>query len=60
MTTLQEVYLTTGQAATMLGVNRLTIRRWVAAGRVRGQLVGNVTLIDRQQVEQMAAERSAT
>ncbi len=57
---LSEIYLTTGQAAALLRVNRLTVRRWVQAGRLSGQRVGNVTLIDRQQVEQMAAERSAT
>lgn len=57
MTTLQEEYLTTGQAAAMLSVNRLTIQRWVTAGRLDGQRVGNVTLIVRKQVEELALRR---
>lgn len=50
---LQEMFLTTGQAAAALNVNRLTIQRWVNAGRLNGQRVGNVTLIPRDEVESL-------
>lgn len=53
---LSHIYMLTGQAAALLRVNRLTVQRWVKTGRLRGERVGYVTLIDRQQVEQIAAE----
>ena len=52
--TLADRYVLTGQAATMLNVNRLTVQRWVRAGLLRGERGGYVTLIDRAQVEQLA------
>jgi excisionase family DNA binding protein len=51
--TLDEVYCTTGQAAKRLGVNRLTIQRWVKAGKLSGERVGNVTLIPIVEVERL-------
>lgn len=49
--TLASIYMTTGQAASRLSVNRLTIQRWVASGRLSGERVGNVTLIPIVEVE---------
>lgn len=54
---LSDIYMLTGQAAALLMVNRLTVQRWVKTGRLRGERVGYVTLIDKQQVEQIATER---
>ncbi len=56
---LQDVYVTTGQAAALLHVNRLTVQRWVRSGRLTGERVGNVTLIVKKEVEQLATERKA-
>ena len=56
---LRERYFTTGQAAVYLSVNRLTIRRWVQAGKLSGERIGLFTLIPRQEVEQLAAARKA-
>lgn len=50
-------YITTGQAAAILYVNRLTVRRWVKAGKLSGWRVGNVTLLNKGEVEKMAVER---
>ena len=55
---LQDIYVTTGQAAAMLHLNRLTIQRWVNAGKLTSQRVGYVILIDRAEVERIAMERS--
>jgi len=56
---LSELYLTTGQAASRLGVNRLTIQRWVKSGRLPGEVVGYVTLILRADIERLANERAS-
>lgn len=56
---LVEFYVTTGQGDRILRINTVTLERWVEAGRLRGERVGSVTLIDRQQVEEVAAERTA-
>ena len=56
-TSLQDVYLMTGQAASCLHVNRLTIRRWVKAGKLSGEVIGHLTLIPRADVERLAKDR---
>jgi excisionase family DNA binding protein len=43
-------YLTTGQAANVLGVSRQTIVNWVAAGRLQGVRVGGRTMVHREAV----------
>lgn len=43
-------YLTTGQAADVLGATRQTINKWLAAGQLQGVVVGKRTLIHRDGV----------
>ncbi len=50
-------YITTGQVASLLNVNRLTVRRWLKSGRFTGYRIGNFTLISRLQVEELIVER---
>jgi excisionase family DNA binding protein len=54
---LSDMYVSIGQAATMLSVNRLTIRRWIDSGRLRGEAIGKVTLIAKQDVLTIARRR---
>ncbi len=58
--TITENYLTPAQAARVLSVNRQTVRRWVMAGRMRGERVGNITLVWREDVERERADRALT
>ena len=44
-------FLTTGQAASVLGVSATTIRRWVASGRLAGTLQGGRVLIPREVIQ---------
>jgi excisionase family DNA binding protein len=37
--------MTIGQAASYLDVNRITIRRWIQSGKLKGEKIGKVTLI---------------
>ena len=50
------LFYTERQASERLGVNRATVRRWIAAGKLEAQKVGGVVLIERVAVEQIAAE----
>ena len=54
---LADLYVTTGQAAAALWVNRLTIQRWVKSGKLSGERVGSVTLIPKVEVERLVARR---
>lgn len=54
---LADLYMTPSQAASALSVNRLTVRRWVASGRVLGERVGTITLIWRADIEREARAR---
>ena len=56
---LQEIYVTAGQAATLLQVSRLSVWRWVKSGKLAGERVGKITLISRAEVEELALERQA-
>ena len=47
---LKDLYVTTGQAAAILHVNRLTIQRWVKSGKLTGEAVGRITLIPKDEV----------
>jgi excisionase family DNA binding protein len=47
---LSDQYVSIGQAASLLSVNRATIRRWLKGGRLRGESIGRVTLIPKQDV----------
>jgi excisionase family DNA binding protein len=56
-TNLCDVYVTIGQAAGLLRVNRATIGRWVRRGKLRGQKMGLVTLIPKEDILKVAKER---
>lgn len=44
----RSAYVTTAEAASAIGVSRMTIRRWVAAGHVRGvRTLGGHLLVER-------------
>ena len=52
--------ITTVEAATILGVDVVTVRRWADEGKLKiVATIGSVgkRLLDRKQVERMAAER---
>ncbi len=44
-------YMTTGEAARLVGVSAQTIKNWVAQGRLVGSRVGGRTLVTRQSVQ---------
>ena len=48
--------ITTAAAATALGVNEMTIRRWAASGRLRARKLGKSWAIDAAQVEMLKAK----
>ena len=47
---LKDFYML-GEAARELGVNRVTIRRWIKAGKIKAQKVGPVVWIEKEAVE---------
>lgn len=54
---LSDIYLTTGQAGKLVGVNGLTVRRWVKTGRLTGERVGRQILVQREQLLALIAAR---
>jgi len=54
---LCDIYTTPGEASALLLVNRLTIRRWVKSGKLRGERVGSITLILKEDVQRIAQKR---
>lgn len=50
-------YVTITQAARTLRVNRLTIRRWIEAGKLTATLVGRTKFIPSSEVEIKKKER---
>ncbi|MCH8064682.1 MAG: helix-turn-helix domain-containing protein [Chloroflexi bacterium] len=59
MSCIEELFLTSGQAAAILAVNPLTVQRWVKSGRLAGHKVGHITLLSRQEVEEIARQRAS-
>lgn len=57
---LAMMYMTTGQVALYLTVNRITVQRWLKSGQLSGERVGNVTLIPRAEVEALRLHREGT
>lgn len=45
-----------GEAADILSKNRLTIRRWLGKGKIKGQRVGNMVLIEEAEVKRLQRE----
>ena len=50
---ITEAFYTLTEAAERLGVNRLTVRRWIKAGKIDVQRAGGVVFIDRSVVEKL-------
>ena len=50
---IAEHFYTLSEAAAYLGVNRITIRRWIQAGKFEAQTVGGVVFIERSVVERL-------
>ena len=48
---IAEQFCTLSEAAAYLGVNRITIRRWIQAGKIEAQTAGGVVFIERLVVE---------
>jgi excisionase family DNA binding protein len=48
----ERAYLTTGQAASLLGVSRQTIVNWVTAGKLPGARLGGRTMVLRAAVKE--------
>ena len=46
-----DYFYTEGQTAELLGVNRITIWRWIKAGKFNIQRVGSVVFIPKWEVE---------
>jgi len=55
---ISDTYITTGQAATILNVNRLTIQRWVKAKKITGYRVGHFMLISKEDVRNLLKIRT--
>lgn len=51
MIQIAEHFYTLTEAANLLGVNRITIRRWVQSGKLTAQRIGSVVLIEKHQVD---------
>ena len=56
---IAEFFYTSGQAARLLDVTRITIWRWVKSGRFNVQYIGRGTLIPKWEVELVKEKRKA-
>ena len=48
-----DYFYTENQAAKLLGVNRVTIWRWIKAGKLNIQRVGGVVLIPKEEIDSL-------
>jgi excisionase family DNA binding protein len=55
--TIRERVYTLTETANLLEVNRLTVRRWIRAGRLVGETIGGVVLLDREAIDRMKIKR---
>jgi len=55
-----DYFCTESQAAGLLGVNRVTIWRWIKAGKFNIQRVGNVVFIPKWEVDLLKAKAIRT
>ena len=53
MIKIADLFYTEVQAARLLGVNRITIWRWIKEGRFNVQRVGRVVFIPKSDVEEL-------
>jgi excisionase family DNA binding protein len=54
---IQDTYVTAGQAAALLSVSKQTVWRWIKLGKLYGEHAGRDVLISRAEVEELARER---
>ena len=47
---ISDYFYTEDQAANQLGINRITIWRWIKAGKLNVQKVGNVVFIPKEEI----------
>ena len=52
--------LTSGQTTHVLHIDKSTLSRWVAAGRLEPVLIGGIRFFHRADVDRIAAERAAS
>lgn len=50
-------YMTIGEAALYLDVNRITIRRWLKSGNLKGERIGHFTLILKTDIYSIASQQ---
>jgi excisionase family DNA binding protein len=51
MIRISELFYTEAEAAVALGLNRITIWRWIKQGKLHSQRVGNVVFIPREEID---------
>jgi excisionase family DNA binding protein len=56
---LADVYATKAEAARLLGVNRLTIYRWVKSGKLKAERIGREVLIRRSDLSRISKRKRA-
>ena len=52
---IRNTHMTLTEAAARLGVNRMTIRRWIKVGKLAAEEIGGVVLIERKEIERVEA-----
>ncbi len=55
---IADFFYTSGQGARLLGVTRITIWRWIQAGRFNVQYIGREALIPKWEVELIKEKRT--
>lgn len=51
-------FYTLQETADLLGLNRLTIRRWIDSGKLEAQRAGGVVFIDKHYVDDLLGSKS--
>ncbi len=60
MMQIAEHFYTMTEAAELLQVDRVTIRRWIDSGKLDAQRAGRVTFVDKRQVDTLKGTISHT
>lgn len=55
---ISDIFYTEKQASEVLGVNRITIWRWVKSGRLNAQYIGREALIPKWEIELIKEKRA--
>ncbi len=56
---LVDEYATKAEAARLLGVDRLTIYRWIKSGKLKAERIGREVLIRRSDLSRMSTRKRA-